>query len=286
MTLRHLQIFKEVCEKGSITVAADDLHMTQPAVSIAIRELEAFYSTKLFERMNRRIYLTETGNLLRQYADSIITQYQESLDIIRNDKISMVCRIGVNVTFSEMYLTQWIKNIKAEIAGIELSVSVDDTEEMERELIANRIDFAVVDRLSERSEIEGRLLYSEAMCVICAPELYRAEMCVTDLCNMPLLLREKGSGNRSSVDAVFSRHGLTAVPFVESISTLSLLQMAKEGLGYAILPKEVAKEEISRGLLCQVVIADESFERFYHLIYHKNKYLTKVMRKAMEVPFR
>ena len=66
MTLRHLEIFRSVCQAESITLAAEHLNMTQPAVSQAIRELESFYRTKLFERMNRRIYITESGRTLLQ----------------------------------------------------------------------------------------------------------------------------------------------------------------------------------------------------------------------------
>ena len=72
MTVRHMYIFKTVCECQSITAAAGKLNMTQPAVSVAIKELESFYQVKLFERMNRTIYLTEAGNTLREYADSIL----------------------------------------------------------------------------------------------------------------------------------------------------------------------------------------------------------------------
>ena len=75
MTLRHLRIFMEVCRFGSITQAAEELNMAQPAVSYAIRELESYYETRLFERMNRRLYITEYGEQLMNYADSILGQF-------------------------------------------------------------------------------------------------------------------------------------------------------------------------------------------------------------------
>ena len=78
MTVRHMYIFKTVCECQSITAAAGKLNMTQPAVSVAIKELESFYQVKLFERMNRTIYLTEAGNTLREYADSILDKWRKA----------------------------------------------------------------------------------------------------------------------------------------------------------------------------------------------------------------
>lgn len=283
MTLKHLSIFKTVCELGSITATADKLDMSQPAVSIAIRELEAFYDTKLFERMNRQIYITETGNLLRQYTDTILAQFDESVDVIRNDKTSLTCRIGVNVSCAETYLSAWMQRIKSEIDGIILHVHVNNTREIERMITDNEIDIAIVDSIPGQTKFESRILYSEKMCVVCSPDLHTDKMAIADLHTKLLLLREKGSGTRSSVEAAFFRHGLIPVPYAESISTLSLIRMVKDGLGYAILPRKTVEEELSSHTLSEIAIIDESFDRYYHLVYHKNKYLTGIMKKVMAV---
>lgn len=86
MTLRHLEIFSAVCVQESFTRAAEQLNMAQPAVSLAIRELEVFYNVRLFERMNRRVYLTEAGRTLRQYADTVLSQFQESVEILPGER--------------------------------------------------------------------------------------------------------------------------------------------------------------------------------------------------------
>ena len=78
MTLRHLMIFSTVCRLGSITQAAEELNMAQPSVSLAIRELESYYGIRLFERMHRRLYITEAGERLYGYANSILTQCKEA----------------------------------------------------------------------------------------------------------------------------------------------------------------------------------------------------------------
>lgn len=283
MTLRHLNIFKTVCESGSITAASDKLNMSQPAVSIAIRELEAFYNTRLFERMNRQIYITETGQLLRQYADTILAQFDESIDVIRNDKTSLTCRIGVNVTCAETYLPMWVHTIESEIDGVMLNIHVSNAKEIERMISDNEIDLAIVDSIPGQIKFESKLLYAEKMCVVCSPDLYTAQMTIADLHTKPLLLREKGSGTRDSVDAAFFRHGLAPVPYTESISTLSLIRMAKDGLGYAILPGKTVEEELNSHALAEIVITDESFDRYYHLVYHKNKFLTGIMKRVMAV---
>ena len=76
MTLRHLEVFRAVCARESITLAAEHLNMTQPAVSLAVKELEAFYGVQLLERMNRRINFTDAGRSLLQYADAVLTHFE------------------------------------------------------------------------------------------------------------------------------------------------------------------------------------------------------------------
>ena len=283
MTLRHLIIFKTVCESESITAAADRLNMSQPAVSIAVRELEAFYDTKLFERMNRQIYITENGKMLRQYADTILSQFNESVDVIRNDKASLTCRIGVNVTCAETNLSAWIQKINSEIDGIMLNVYVNNSKEIERMLADNEIDIAIVDNIAGQTKFENIFLYSEEMRVVCSPKLHTDKMTIAELHAKPLLLREKGSGTRNSAEAAFLRHGLAPVPYTESISTLSLICMAKNGLGYAILPGKTVEDALKSHELMETVITDESFDRYYYLAYHKNKYLTEIMKKVIAV---
>ena len=104
MTLKHLRIFVEVCRMDSITKAAENLNMAQPAVSNAIRELESFYQVKLFERMNRKIYITSAGKYLCESADAILSQFDESKDVLLDIASSTKIRIGSNVSFGGYYL--------------------------------------------------------------------------------------------------------------------------------------------------------------------------------------
>ena len=143
MTLRHLEIFCQVCRKESITLAAEKLNMTQPAVSIAIGELESFYGVKLFERMNRRIYITEAGRVLLQYADTVLSQYEESIEVLRRQKAFDSCRISVNITYAEAALTQKMKQLREKIPSLLWKLFVCNNEQIERKLRENEVDFAV-----------------------------------------------------------------------------------------------------------------------------------------------
>ena len=118
MTLRHLTIFRAVCQTESITLAAEHLNMTQPAVSLAVRELEDFYGVQLFERMNRRIYITEAGRTLLQYADTILSQYAESVQVLQEARHRGSCRFGVHVTFGETVLPSLLRRLAEQLPDI------------------------------------------------------------------------------------------------------------------------------------------------------------------------
>lgn len=284
MTIRHLHIFKTVCEYKSITAAADKLNMTQPAVSIAIKELESYYQVKLFDRMNRTIYLTEAGSALREYADSILDQFEEAADVLRDGSRFTRCALGVNVSVGETVLAEMVRKLKKELPDLRLEVMVENITTIEKRLNENEIDFAVVDSLKDKSRRVIIPLYQEEMTAVCAPS-YGPDGSVTirELAEYELLLREKGSGNRTCTDAVFETHGVTVHPMAESISDLSLLKLAEAGLGITIMPRELVSGRIAAGRLKEVHISDEKIDRQYFIAYNKKKYLTVTMKQVLEV---
>ena len=267
MTLRHLTIFRAVCQTESITLAAEHLNMTQPAVSLAVRELEDFYGVQLFERMNRRIYITEAGRTLLQYADTILSQ----------------CRFGVHVTFGETVLPSLLRRLAEQLPDITVRAFVTNTRENEEMLLRNELDFAVIDNVKGLEALRTVPLGKEEMAVVCRPD-HRSGNSITleELAGERLLLREKGSGTRDSIDTVFGTAGLTVSAFLDSSSTYALLSCAREGLGVTILPRSLTAEALREGTLKELTVTDGAFFRRYYLAHHKNKYLTDSVRQVVQ----
>lgn len=284
MTIRHLQIFQTVCRCQSISAAAVKLNMTQPAVSIAVKELESFYQVRLFDRMNRTIYLTEAGNLLREYADAILDRYEEAAAILRDGSSFMKCRLGVNVSVGETLLPGILTRLGETIPDMGLEVFVENTESLERKLNNNEIDFAIVDSLTNKAKWRTMPFYRGEMAAVCAPG-YGPEGAVSVrlLAEYKLLLREKGSGSRICTDAMFERHGCTVNPAVESISDLSLLNLAEAGLGITIMPRELVSERIAAGRLREVALEDDRIDRRYFVACNRKKYLTVFMKQVLSI---
>lgn len=286
MTLRHLEIFRAVCARESVTQAAEALNMTQPAVSMAIRELEAFYGVRLFERMNRRLYITEGGRSLLQYADTVLTQFEESVQVLRQDGARGRCRFGMTVTIGETWLPAILTRLNRELPQLDVEAFIQNSRRAEEMVLQNEIDFALVDNVSSASRSQRVTpLFRETMAVVCAPEDLpgQSHLTLAQLAEQRLLLRESGSGTRSSVDAVFQAAGLKAAPAVEGISAAALLACAAAGAGITILPRSQTEGPLRAGVVRELTITDAVFQRTYFLLCHKNKYLTEGMRRAIGI---
>lgn len=283
MTLRHLEIFRTVCRLESVTRAAEALNMTQPAVSIAVRELEAFYQVRLFDRMNRRLYLTEPGRTLWQYAENLLSQFDASIDALRGQQLRPSCTLGVNGTFGETRLSGLLQRARDRHPELNLRVIVDNSQVIERHLMQNEVDLAILDELSHPQSLKTWVLYREHMVIVGRPDRLPEEITVETLSRQPLLLREPGSGSRKCVEAVFQRHGCPVAPAAECSNTLTLMALAEAGFGLTLLPKSVAEAVMPGRNLCCAEPLDDCFERCFYLAIHPQKYLTDAIRSLLEL---
>lgn len=283
MTIRHLQIFKTVCDCGGITAAAERLNVTQPSVSLAMRELEAFYGARLFDRMNRGVYPTEAGLLLRRYAEEILSSFEEAASVLRGGRAVRRCRVGVNVSVAETYLSSIVERIRRDAPDVELSVLVKNNAQIDEMLSENQIDFAIYDGATETGARVALPLVEECQAAVCAPALFEGDaMEPAELAKKPLLLRESGSGLRICVDAALSRGGYPYRVAAESNSTLALLELARAGLGFAVVPRPLAEVHCVDGQLRLVQIQNPQILRRYALVYHKGKTLTPAIQAVIQ----
>ena len=176
MTRRHLAVFAEVCREGSITRAAETLGMAQPAVSVVIRELEHHYGTRLFERMNRRLYITQSGRRLLDYAAVILAQFDEAEATIRDADVLGALRIGANVTIGATLLPEAIHRFSLARPRIRVSAAVDNTSQIEQRLLKNELDLALLDNMTSSAYLTCHPFQTEEMAVVCSPDYRRGAL--------------------------------------------------------------------------------------------------------------
>ena len=242
MTRKHFTIFVEVCRFLNFSQAAEALNTTQPAVSLAVKELESHYGVALFERMNRRVYLTPAGEALLATAQDVLRGFQEAEETLGQGR-PLALRVGANVSFGEAGLAQVLGRFRQEHPQVRLRALVANSDKIQSLLVENQLDVGIVDGLGVSERLRAQPLYQEDLVLAAAPGRFPARATVEELAALPLLLREPGSGLRSSVDRVFSQQGLAPQPLLESTSTAALAQAAKAGLGVAILPEALAQRE-------------------------------------------
>ena len=242
MTRKHFTIFVEVCRFLNFSQAAEALNTTQPAVSLAVKELESHYGVALFERMNRRVYLTPAGEALLATAQDVLRGFQEAEETLGQGR-PLALRVGANVSFGEAGLAQVLGRFRQEHPQVRLRALVANSDKIQSLLVENQLDVGIVDGLGVSERLRAQPLYQEDLVLAAAPGRFPAPATVEELAALPLLLREPGSGLRSSVDRVFSQQGLAPQPLLESTSTAALTQAAKAGLGVAILPEALAQRE-------------------------------------------
>lgn len=242
MTRKHFTIFVEVCRFLNFSQAAEALNTTQPAVSLAVKELESHYGVALFERMNRRVYLTPAGEALLATAQDVLRGFLEAEETLGQGR-PLALRVGANVSFGEAGLAQVLGRFRQEHPQVRLRALVANSDKIQSLLAENQLDVGIVDGLGVSERLRAQPLYQEDLVLAAAPGRFPAPATVEELAALPLLLREPGSGLRSSVDRVFSQQGLAPQPLLESTSTAALAQAAKAGLGVAILPEALAQRE-------------------------------------------
>lgn len=284
MTIRHLKTFIAVCDLGSVSKAAEELHVAQPAVSQTIAELESYYNVILFDRIGRRLNLTESGRKLLVKARETAVSFNDFENIARESGNLAAVRLGASLTIGKMYLPKIIKAIRGGQEGIKLSVKVSRTSEIEEEILKGGLDFALVEGVVRSKNIRYESLCRDKLVTVCSPK-FKIPKSITaeELLAFPLLLREKGSGSRDLIDGVFSAKGKAAEPFLESSSNQALVASAMQGVGVTVLPYPIVAEYVAANKLKTVALEDCDLEREYKLIYHRDKRFNASQNSALNI---
>ena len=286
MTIRHLKIFIAVYQAQSVTRASEALHMTQPAVTRAVQEMERYYGARLFERMNRRLYATETAKALYSRALHITDSFDAMEKELRNRDGAGALRVGASITLGNFLLPGLAAAFQERRPGFKVYVSVSNAALLFQSLIHNRLDLALIEGEVSQPQLRWEPFARDRLILILPPRhplLGKDRLRLKDVAGCPLLLREKGSVGRALVDHVFALNGLSAQPLWESASTQALVKAVGAGLGVSLLPEQLVRDDISAGKIAAREIEDAAFERTHAIVWHQDKYLTRAAQDFMDL---
>ncbi len=285
MTLRHMKIFLAVYQAQQITKAARQLCMTQPAVTRAIQEIEAYYGVRLFERINRKLYITQTGTMFYTYAVHIVDCFDQMEKGLRDWDQLGVLRVGATIALGTDLLPKVLVRFQRANPSLQIRSVVSNGAALQQALLDNQLDFAVIEGSVGQEELASRAIAPDRLVLILPPDDPRAKwehLALQDLADDPFLLRDKGSVGRAFLERVFALHELPLQPVMESVSTQAIIQAVHLGLGISFLPERLVAEAIRSGVVATKQLDDESFQRENHIVWHKQKFLTASARALMD----
>lgn len=286
MTLRHLKIFVTVYHESSITKAAGLLHLAQPSVSLAVRELEDYYGIRLFDRMSRRIYPTDQARRFYDYALHITSLFDEMEKGIRSWDSLGSLRVGSSIALGAGYMPEAVKLFHTLYPAVKVSVLIKNSLSLEQAVLENRIDFAFIEGIPASRQISQIPFMDDRLCLICGPDHPLAAqdvIPVAQAAQYDFLLREEGSAGREIFESIMTLHGLTVLPAWESASTTAILRAVRQGLGITLLPWLQVCQELKEGLVHEIRLEGVDLSRRCSIIYHSNKYLTDSAKTFMKL---
>ncbi|WP_027399015.1 LysR family transcriptional regulator [Anaerovorax odorimutans] len=286
MTIRHLKIFIAVYNENNMTTAANKLFMTQPSVSQAIKELENYYETILFERLSHKLYVTPAGKKVYQYAIHIIKLLDELEDNLKENSLNKNLIIGANYTVGTVLINKYMEKFNMLYPDSEIRVFVNNTSDLIKKLRENQLDFALVEEINSESDIVQEIFSNDRIVIVAHPEhgiFDKSNITALDIVNEHLLLREKGAGVRKLFETKMNELGFFITPFWESTSTTALINAAQKKLGIAVLPFQLVKKYIEAGSLKELELKEVDLKRHLAIVYHKNKYLNSTIKEFLKI---
>ena len=283
MTIRHLKVFICVCKHNSITKAAEELFIAQPAVSNTIAEIEKNYNVKLFERINRRIFLTDEGKKLLIKAQEAVNAFEEFEEQALNSSTKPLLKIGSSLTIGKQKLPWLLRKLKENFENIDFQISINQTSVIESKILNGGLDFAFIQGKPSDPNINSKLVDCNTLIAVCGKK-YNMPDTVTlkELCNYDLLLREDESVSREFLDHIFALENIVVTPIMESISNQALISATAQNLGVTIMPESMLTRQLANGGLRKITVSDYEFARNSYLIYHKDKTFNSVKKEIFD----
>ena len=275
-----------VYQEESITRAAEKLHMTQPATSRAIREMEEYYHTKLFERSGRGIRVTSAGTRLYPSAARLLSLYDEMDAEMKNWDTSGRLRIGSSISIGSCILPQLINRFSKKYPELELYVKVDSSDVIEQNILENHLDFALIEGSVHSEKLKSSVFLDDELVPVCSrfhPLAGAEDIELDSLKKEHFLMREPNSGTRQLADSSFALKNFQIKPAWESTSTAALINAVSIGLGISILPKRMLEKQLRMHQIASFTIRDLDLKRHYSLIYHENKFVSPTMQEFFDM---
>ena len=284
-TLNQLQVFLKIAQIGSVTKAAEELHLTQPAVSIQLRNFQEQFDIPLTEVIGRKIYITDFGREIALAAEQILDQVYAIQNKTLAYRGQLFGKLKISVVSTGKYVMPYFLTafMKAH-TGVELMMDVTNKTKVIKSLEANEVDFSLVSILPEHLPLNHIDFLDNKLYLVGNQDTVLSEALDLKVLfeQSPLIFREKGSGTRQLMENFITAQQLNVQKKMELTSNEAVKQAVLAGLGYSIMPLIGIRNELKSGAMKIIPVEGLPIHTAWQLIWLKGKNLSPVAKAYLQ----
>jgi len=286
ITVRQLEVLDAVGRAGSVTAAASALHLTQPAVSMQLRQLEDQLQLALFEPVGRGLQITEPGRDLAALAADLLLRLDDfalaarELRGVRRGRV----RLGI-VSTAKYFVPRLLAQFLKAHPGLDLKLNVFNREHIIEQLQSYAIDLGIMGRPPEGTSLVGTPFAPNPLAIVAAPShplSLRNQISPEELENESFIVREPGSGTRIAMDRYFSDAGVTIQPVMEADSNETIKQAVMAGMGIGMLSLHTVRLEQAAGRIVTLPVAGLPLRRQWFAVHSRQRRLTPAAQEFLQ----
>ncbi len=279
MNLKQLEAFYLVVKRKSFTRAAEDLNVTQPAVTIQVKSLEKSLNLRLIQQVGKKMQLTEAGELLQQYAEKIFDLVSDANEKMRDFKKLMrgTLRIGTTKNYARYIMPSLLSEFQRRFPRIKVILDEGNSEDMAKSVLEKKNELALISQLNLDRKIKSIFFSTVEFVLVVSPEhrfSQRKSISLRELNGEPVILREKGSGSRAAILRKFQEYGIWPSVILEASSLDFIVGYVKQNKGVSFMFEPDIEEELERGTLRVISVEEGNIVFFTDIIYHSEKSLS------------
>ena len=278
LTLRQLKVFESVARRLNYTRASEELHLTQPAVSMQVKQLEEQLALSLFEQLGKRIHLTEAGLEVLAYARTILQQLDELEAVLNRMKGMQGGRLRISVaTTANYFIPTLLGTFSRRYPDVTISLDVTNRETLLRQLAENTVDLVIMGQPPAELDAEAQVFMENPLVIVAPPDhpLVRSKKIpLKRLQDEVFLVREPGSGTRIAMERFFTQQAMRFKTGMEVGSNEAIKQSVQAGLGLGLLSRDTVEQELSLKRLVILDVAEFPIMRHWYIVHRRGKRLS------------
>ena len=280
-------VFYHAAKHLNFTVAASELFITQPAVTAQVKSFEEACNLKLFKKRARRVYLTDEGRILFDFAERIF-KYEKEIENTIDDMRELkrgILSLGTTKAYARYFMPLMISNFHKNYPNIKIQLNGGSSLDMIYSLLDFKIEVAVIARAMDHPEVNFFPFSKEEMAIILAPNhplTRKKSISFKDLADEPFIMKENGSGTRKLVEQLFEKEGCEPNALMETSNTEFIKQLVQRGEGVSFLVREAVAAEIADKMLAEVPLKGQKIYLEVSIAYLKNQVLSPPARAFVD----